>query len=197
MPRHWEPGYKGPLPGNQLEFITPFAKKGMESESTRESRVIAYCNEFVGIDLGFALAPARIGIFGENGTPNADATNTGARYSKRASKGANQYKFLLIPGTSFSVKYHNPDSYALVSSTMIRKSFSMSFDSTVSVTEIKLWLCGAGSTSMPLLLSNIYAFVTPSLKVHPIGSKGDKTQRLTLTPEMSAHAAALGIKYVN
>ena len=196
MPRHWEPGYKGPLPGNQLEFITPFAKKGMESESTRESRVIAYCNEFVGIALGFSLAPARIGIFGEGGESSADATNTGARYSKRASKGANQYKFLLVPGTSFTVKYHDPNTYALQTAMMVRKSFSMSFDSTVSVTEIKLWLCGAGSTATPIMIGNIYAFVTPSLKVHPIGSKGDKSQRLVMTPEMSTHAAELGIKYV-
>jgi len=197
MPRHWEMGYKGPLPGNQLEFITPFAKKGMETQQTRESRVIAYCNEFVGLALNFTLAPARIGIFGESGTSGSNATNTGARYAKRASKGANQYKFLLRPGSSFTVKYHDPNTYALQTATMVRKSFSMSFDSTVSVTEVKLWLCGAGATSVPIMIGNIYAFVSPSLKVHPIGSKGDPEQRLTLTPEMSAHAAALGIKYVS
>jgi hypothetical protein len=196
MPRHWEPGYKGPLPGNQLEFITPFAKKGMEAETTRESRVIAYCNEFVGLELGFILAPPRIGIFGENGTPSEEATNTGARYSKRANKGANQYKFLLRPGTSFLVKYTDPNTFAMAQTNMVKRSFSMSFDSTISVTEVKLWLCGAGATSMPVLMGNIYAFITPSLKVHAIGSKGDKDLRLQLTPEMSDHAAALGIKYV-
>jgi len=44
-------------------------------------------------------------------------------------------------------------------------------------------------------LENIYAFVTPSLKVHPVGSRGNKELRMTPNPEMIEHANALGIRY--
>jgi len=144
MPRHWEADYRGPLPGNQMEFITPFAKKGKEEESTDESRVVAYCNEAVGFALGFKLAPPRIGKFAETlpgGAPST-ALNKGKYFSKRANKGANQYKFLLVPGTEITVTYTDPVNFTMVTKAFKRKSISLSFDRTISVTETKLWIIG-------------------------------------------------------
>ena len=200
MPRHWESGYTGPLPGNQMEFITPFAKKGMESSNLPESRVVAYCNEAVGFGLGWELAPARIGIFGEeNGTPPANPTgNIGRRFSKRANKGANQYKFLLIPGTGVEVSFNDPNTFGMRKASFIRKSVSVSFDRTISVTEIKLWVCGAAfDVSQFKIASKIYAVVTPSLKVHPIRSKGDPSKVIYISSQMKTAAAALGIQKIN
>ena len=200
MPRHWEAGYTGPLPGNQMEFVTPFAKKGMEGSNTPESRVVAYCNEAVGFGLGWQLAPARIGIFGEqNGTPPANPTgNIGRRFSKRANKGANQYKFLLIPGTGIEVSFNDPNTFGMRKASFIRKSISVSFDRTISVTEMKLWACGAAvDITKTILVPKIYAVVTPSLKVHPIRSKGDPNKVIYISAEMKAAATELGIQQIN
>ncbi len=196
MPRHWEADYKGPLPGNQMEFLTPFAKKGMEQQMTDESRVVAYCNEAIGFALGFTLAPPRIGKFTEEapGGGASTALNKGRYFSKRASKGANQYKFLLIPGTEIEVTYTDPVTFNMVTKKFVRKSFSMSFDRSISVTETKLWVIGMATNNRPLL-SNIYAVITPSLKVHALRSKaGGLNKSVQLTDAQKALMTTLGMR---
>lgn len=193
MTRHWEEGYKGPLPGNQLEFTSPFARKGQEAETTQESRVICYCNEFVGLGLGFPLSPARMGIF--DGPEGATGTNRGSTYSKRANKGANQFKLMLRPGTGIQVTYFHPETFRPETSTYIKKSISLSFDSTVSVSEFKLWIAGAAYPKEGLML-DVYAFVAPSLKIHPIGSRSNPTINIPVTTAMSERATALGVRKV-
>jgi hypothetical protein len=75
-----------------------------------------------------------------------------------------------------------------------RKSISMSFDRTISVTETKLWIIGMADNSRPLL-SKIYAVVTPSLKVHSVRSKaGGEEKTVSLTAAQTELMVTLGIK---
>jgi hypothetical protein len=179
-----------------MEFITPFAKKKMEALTTDESRVVAYCNEAVGFSLGFTLAPPRIAQFKPGPTPEGGipALNKDKYFSKRANKGANQYKFLLVPGTEIEVTYTDPNTFSMVKKNFKRKSISLSFDRTISVTEVKLWVIGMANNARPLL-SKIYAVVTPSLKVHSVQSKtGDTAKKVTLTSDQIALMQTLGIR---
>ena len=52
-----------------------------------------------------------------------------------------------------------------------KTSVRIYWEKSVSVTEIKLWLAGANYAQGPLM-NSIYAFQSPSLKVHPLGSQG-------------------------
>ena len=120
--------------------------------------------------------------------------NAGKHFSKRANKGANQYKFLLVPETEIPVVYYNPETFKKENGKFIRKSISVSFDRTISVTEMKLWVVGAGpAISSSLIVPKIYAIVTPSLKVHPIRSRANAAQRIYVSNAMKDLAKALGI----
>lgn len=197
MPRHWEADYKGPLPGNQLEFLTPFAKTGMATSNDPESRVIAYCNESVGTAFGWVLAPARIGVFGAGveTPPNPAPKNWGRKFSKRANKGASQYKFLLMPGTDIEVTFFNPETMAKQTKNFVKQSVSVSFDSTVSVTEVKLWAVGA-EIAITDFVKKIYAIVTPSLKVHPVRSRSTG-EAIYISAQMKQATKDLGIKLIS
>ena len=196
MPRHWEEGYKGPLPGNYLEFLTPFLRKGFANPSaTKESRVICFCKEAVGRALGMPLSPPRFGTFGDNTGTNPAQTNANFNFSKRANKGANQYKLLLAPGTTIEATFFNPETQNPQTKNFVRNSVSLSFDSSVSVTEMKLWLISVLPSDAELK-NNIYGLVTPSLKTHSWRSKSDTSFVTEVTAEMTQLIADLDIKYV-
>ena len=176
--------------------MSPFLRKNFEpSDSSPESRVICYCNEAVGIGLGFSLAPARMGIFSDNTGESEGQTNAGYLFSKRANKGANQFKLLLRPGTEIEVTYSHPETFNQTTTKFPKRSVSLSFDKSVSVTEVKLWLAGAANEKIGLM-QDVYAVVAPSLKVHPLGSKSDPSRNIPVTNEMTSKAAQLGIRLV-
>ena len=197
MARHWEPGYTGPLPGNYLEFLSPFLRKDFPvGDTSPESRVICYCKEAIGLGLGMPLSPARMGVFTAGDEGNNAQTNAGFTFSKRANKGANQFKLLLRPGTEIEVTFFNPVDFREQTESYVKKSVSISFDSSVSVTEVKLWLAGASNAQGPLM-ADIYAFQAPSLKVHPLGSKGNADLRIPVTSAMTSKATELGIQLIS
>ena len=197
MARHWEPGYTGPLPGNYLEFLSPFLRKDFAvGDTSPESRVICYCKEAVGLGLGMPLSPARMGVFSGGDEGNNAQTNAGFTFSKRANKGANQFKLLLRPGTELEVTFFHPETFREQTEGYVKKSVSLSFDSSVSVTEMKLWLAGASNAQGPLM-ANVYALQTPSLKIHPLGSKGNPDLRIPVTSAMTTKATELGIQLIS
>lgn len=158
-----DPILKGPLPGPYMEYMTRIIRYRQPSDPPETLGVeTVYCKDAVAKFFNLKPAPPRTGEYADNG----GNLNKGAVFAKRAEKGSNAYKILLLPFTNIDVLKRDPATGQATKTQYRRSSLGLSINGRVGVATVREWLMyWVGGASNPAH-EKIKGMITPSLKTY-------------------------------